>query len=492
MSVHKGFTWPLYTGLMVTVLALLLGLGPAQAAFDGSQVREAQKILRELQYDPGPIDGILGIRTRGAILQFQRDHGLELTRSPDETTMRWLRNMREAPASEPAPQPPPPQPNETSNETVADTPEAAWEGQRAVIRERLPIPPVEKPSIAEPPIPGDGFEPPVPAVEQSPVPVEAAPEQRPSVIGGVQDTQGASADRLAQGTEEVRDRATPAPSSTQPVADNRGWLLLVGSAVAIVGLVAIAALRKRRPRKTRRNTAGASRKSADRKGDAWEVPFGETADHATSFEDETDPIFASRATAAVDTDETATLQVHPEASSETMVHDEYRARPGSEDETKILTSMSPPETYAERAAADIAESEAAIPSDEDSSEIESEEGIATEEDDEPGEDPLAEINIKLAFEQYEQAEELIKEAIEKYPHRHEYVLRLLEVYHAMREPLAFEYYAKMLQRTAGEKSPLLERAIVWWQDLCPERDLFVDAPKEKAPYELAQQDSRGF
>jgi hypothetical protein len=39
-------------------------------------VREIQRALAELGYDPGPIDGIPGARTRAAIQRFQADHGL--------------------------------------------------------------------------------------------------------------------------------------------------------------------------------------------------------------------------------------------------------------------------------------------------------------------------------------------------------------------------------------------------------------------------------
>jgi hypothetical protein len=43
---------------------------------DSQQVREAQAHLSRLGYNPGPIDGIMGPKTRTAIEAFQRDHGL--------------------------------------------------------------------------------------------------------------------------------------------------------------------------------------------------------------------------------------------------------------------------------------------------------------------------------------------------------------------------------------------------------------------------------
>jgi hypothetical protein len=39
-------------------------------------IREIQSALAELGYDPGPIDGIPGSRTRAAIMRFQAEHGL--------------------------------------------------------------------------------------------------------------------------------------------------------------------------------------------------------------------------------------------------------------------------------------------------------------------------------------------------------------------------------------------------------------------------------
>ena len=38
--------------------------------------REIQRALTELGYDPGPVDGVPGSKTRAAIKRFQADHGL--------------------------------------------------------------------------------------------------------------------------------------------------------------------------------------------------------------------------------------------------------------------------------------------------------------------------------------------------------------------------------------------------------------------------------
>ena len=53
---------------------------PAGDADDtGARIANLQRALRRLGYDPGPVDGILGARTRGAIRAFQADAGLPVT-----------------------------------------------------------------------------------------------------------------------------------------------------------------------------------------------------------------------------------------------------------------------------------------------------------------------------------------------------------------------------------------------------------------------------
>lgn len=42
----------------------------------GTDVMEIQSLLRKIGYDPGPIDGIFGLKTKEAVINFQRDNGL--------------------------------------------------------------------------------------------------------------------------------------------------------------------------------------------------------------------------------------------------------------------------------------------------------------------------------------------------------------------------------------------------------------------------------
>jgi peptidoglycan hydrolase-like protein with peptidoglycan-binding domain len=53
-------------------------------------LREAQRALRDLGYDPGPIDGTLGSRTRAALEKYQLAERLPVTGELDGSTMERL------------------------------------------------------------------------------------------------------------------------------------------------------------------------------------------------------------------------------------------------------------------------------------------------------------------------------------------------------------------------------------------------------------------
>jgi hypothetical protein len=57
---------------------------PAAAAvpLDGDDVARLQARLRVLGYNPGPVDGLVGARTRAAIRAYERDYGLTVTGEP--------------------------------------------------------------------------------------------------------------------------------------------------------------------------------------------------------------------------------------------------------------------------------------------------------------------------------------------------------------------------------------------------------------------------
>jgi peptidoglycan hydrolase-like protein with peptidoglycan-binding domain len=91
----------------VVVLALLFGCGkattrPAPAEHRPSEgstsaigpidrdLMRVQRRLKDLGHDPGPIDGRLGLQTKGALKAFQTDYGLAPTGKIDAETRAAL------------------------------------------------------------------------------------------------------------------------------------------------------------------------------------------------------------------------------------------------------------------------------------------------------------------------------------------------------------------------------------------------------------------
>ncbi|MDH3317930.1 MAG: hypothetical protein OER43_19500, partial [Gammaproteobacteria bacterium] len=88
------------------------------------------------------------------------------------------------------------------------------------------------------------------------------------------------------------------------------------------------------------------------------------------------------------------------------------------------------------------------------------------------EDPLSELNIYMAYEHFDQAEDLVRRAIADNPDRHDYRLKLLEVFYAAKNVPAFQQAAAELRDAVGADSPHISTAIGWWEDLAPGQDLF--------------------
>jgi peptidoglycan hydrolase-like protein with peptidoglycan-binding domain len=84
---------------VVAFLAVLLeglaGSGMARSAQEPAPpaprfVREAQRTLRELGYQPGPVDGVVGPKTKDALAKYQRSERIQVTRRLDSETMARL------------------------------------------------------------------------------------------------------------------------------------------------------------------------------------------------------------------------------------------------------------------------------------------------------------------------------------------------------------------------------------------------------------------
>lgn len=94
-------------------------------------------------------------------------------------------------------------------------------------------------------------------------------------------------------------------------------------------------------------------------------------------------------------------------------------------------------------------------------------------------DPLEEVNVYLAYERFDQAEELVKKVIQQYPNEHKYKLRLLEIYYSANNRPAYEQYARTLLDAVGEQHPLWENALAMWNEMSPGRALFAPAAAEE-------------
>ena len=88
------------SGLLLVVL--LVGAGAAENAAADSTTEAVQRALVERDFDPGPIDGAMGPRTRSALSAFQRAVGLPDTGRADAATLEALGLARPGPEDAPA------------------------------------------------------------------------------------------------------------------------------------------------------------------------------------------------------------------------------------------------------------------------------------------------------------------------------------------------------------------------------------------------------
>ena len=89
--------------LKVFALTLLLCSGAGVHAAPDPMVEEIQRRLIERGFDPGPPDGTVGWRTRGALRRFQRSAGLPDTGQIDDATRKAL-GLKPLAAARPAPE----------------------------------------------------------------------------------------------------------------------------------------------------------------------------------------------------------------------------------------------------------------------------------------------------------------------------------------------------------------------------------------------------
>lgn len=88
-------------------------------------------------------------------------------------------------------------------------------------------------------------------------------------------------------------------------------------------------------------------------------------------------------------------------------------------------------------------------------------------------DPIAEAEVYMAYGRDAQAEEILKEAMSKDPNRHEIKVKLLEIYAARKNLIAFETLASELYAATGGKStPAWLKAAEMGRALDPDNPLY--------------------
>jgi pilus assembly protein FimV len=97
-------------------------------------------------------------------------------------------------------------------------------------------------------------------------------------------------------------------------------------------------------------------------------------------------------------------------------------------------------------------------------------------------DPIAEAEVYMAYGRDAQAEEILKEAISKNPDRQEIRVKLLEIYAARRNTLAFESVAGELYAALGSgTSPLWDKACEMGRSIDPTNPLYGGVQSNAVP-----------
>ncbi len=87
-------------------------------------------------------------------------------------------------------------------------------------------------------------------------------------------------------------------------------------------------------------------------------------------------------------------------------------------------------------------------------------------------DPIAEAEVYIAYGRDAQAEEILKEALNKDPNRHEIALKLLEIYAARRDRLAYEAQARALYARVGAGSEIWQKVAEMGRSIDPDNPLY--------------------
>jgi peptidoglycan hydrolase-like protein with peptidoglycan-binding domain len=94
--------WWLKRFAVAILLSALVAIPAPRTPAQSAEVLQAQIELQARGYDPGPLDGFMGRRTRRALRQFQEDIGVPVTGVLDEATIETLTAPEPEPQAEPA------------------------------------------------------------------------------------------------------------------------------------------------------------------------------------------------------------------------------------------------------------------------------------------------------------------------------------------------------------------------------------------------------
>ncbi len=94
--------WWLKRFAVALLLTALVVIPAIKTAAQSAEVLQAQIELQARGYDPGPLDGFMGRRTRRALRQFREDIGVPVTGVLDEATIETLTAPEPEPQAEPA------------------------------------------------------------------------------------------------------------------------------------------------------------------------------------------------------------------------------------------------------------------------------------------------------------------------------------------------------------------------------------------------------
>lgn len=106
-------------------------------------------------------------------------------------------------------------------------------------------------------------------------------------------------------------------------------------------------------------------------------------------------------------------------------------------------------------------------------------------------DPLSEADVYLAYNKYQQAEELLQNAINSEPARTDLKVKLLEVYFNAKNSNAFADLAEEIHSAVGDQDAALwDKVVGMGSELCPSNPLFGTAVEEGLNIgEIAENDS---